>query len=279
MNRHSSSEGGTQNSGAMLVCADCKGTGKLGLFGPSGLGLMSRTCSCGAKSEPLGTLWRLGGETVWELRSRHCNVAFDPECGETERMLRDVWAVVFPDEPLGDKLTSPRWKDIGFQSSDPRTDIRAGRFALDQLHYLAVIHPARTQQLVSQAAELEYFFAISCLSVTQMLVIGFDLSERVSVNPVPGSKQASVGELRNFVRFCTSSNYNSVTVLHELFVALVERLHKTWKQMRGSRECNVMQHFHEALLSVYEANSAFWKEPHDDIFEFRLLASPSSQCV
>ena len=38
-----------------------------------------------------------------------------------------------------DQVTSESWKQLGFQCSDPRKDVRTGRFALDQLHYLALM--------------------------------------------------------------------------------------------------------------------------------------------
>lgn len=241
---------------------------------------MSRSCtacSAGKVTVARGELWRSGGEAVWELRSRHCNVQFEPKSTEVERVFREIWDAAFCGQPLGEGIRSESWKRLGFQSSDPRTDVRAGRFALDQLHYLAVMYPERLQNLVSQAIELEYFFAISCFNLTQMVLLFFDLFDRAAMNPVPGAGIASVKQLRNFARMCSSSPYSAATVLNELFVALAERLHKTWKSMRVSRNCNVMQHFQEALLSVHDAHSVFWTESHEDVADFCLVASPSSQ--
>lgn len=224
-------------------------------------------------------LWRSGGEAVSELRLHHCNVPFEPKSTEVEIMLREIWEAAFHCESSGDDMGSKSWMRLGFQSSDPRTDVRAGRFALDQLHYMAIMYPEKLPQLIRQAADLEYFFAISCFNLTHMLLVFFDLFDRAAVSPVPGAEQASVEQLGNFSNLCSKSPYSSVTVLNELFVALSERLHKTWKQMRSSKDCNVMQHFHEALHSVYAAHSVFWKQPHDDVADFCFLASPSSECA
>eukprot|EP00928_Gymnodinium_smaydae_P002910 TRINITY_DN11064_c0_g2_i1.p1 TRINITY_DN11064_c0_g2~~TRINITY_DN11064_c0_g2_i1.p1 ORF type:complete len:337 (-),score=39.56 TRINITY_DN11064_c0_g2_i1:273-1205(-) len=294
---------GRKQSHRIPTCPTCRGTGKLGLLGPGGFGLVSRPCTACTSSARspsgaiswlgatrLGTpfiargknddLWRSGGEVIWELRSRHCNVEFNPGGPELRGMLKDIWDAALPGIPIpdgADLFKAEHWKQLGFQSCDPRTDVRAGRFALDQLHFLAVMYPERLQQLVMQSRELEYFFAISCFNLTQTLLLFFDLMDGVAMNPVPGAGKASVQQLKHFARMCSNSPYSAVTVLNELFTALVERLHKTWKEMRAAGDCNVMQHFHVAMLSVHDANRAFWNTPRNDLLEFRLLASPSSQ--
>eukprot|EP00930_Biecheleria_cincta_P050466 TRINITY_DN35639_c0_g1_i1.p1 TRINITY_DN35639_c0_g1~~TRINITY_DN35639_c0_g1_i1.p1 ORF type:complete len:268 (-),score=49.46 TRINITY_DN35639_c0_g1_i1:84-887(-) len=233
----------------------------------------------GGEGAPQHHLWRFGGEAVSELRLHHCNIPFEPQSTEVESMLREIWAAAFCGDSLGHDLRSESWMRLGFQSSDPRTDVRAGLFALEQLHYMAVMYPEKLRQLVRQAADLEYFFAISCFNLTHMLLVFFDLFDRAAVSPVQGAEQASVEQLGNFSSLCSSSPYSAVTVLNELFVALSERLHKTWKNMRASKDCNVMQHFHEALQSVHETHSVFWNQPHDDVADFCFLASPSSKCA
>eukprot|EP00931_Biecheleriopsis_adriatica_P016902 TRINITY_DN12310_c0_g1_i3.p1 TRINITY_DN12310_c0_g1~~TRINITY_DN12310_c0_g1_i3.p1 ORF type:complete len:230 (+),score=50.05 TRINITY_DN12310_c0_g1_i3:101-790(+) len=224
-------------------------------------------------------LWPANDEVLLELRSHHCNSPFQPGSAEVERMLREIWDAAFRGELLGDELRSESWKRLGFQSSDPRTDVRAGLFALEQLHYMAVMYPDRLRQLVTQATELEYFFAISCFNLTHMLLVFFDLFDKAAVSPIAGASTANAEQLRNFSQLCTSSPYSALTVLNELFVALAQRLHKTWKSMRTSKDCNVMQHFHEALQSVFDANSTFWNQQHDDVADFCFLASPSAACA
>merc|ERR1719322_414014 len=81
---------------------------------------------------------------------------------------------------------------------------------------MAVMYPENLRQWVRQAEELEYFFAISCFNVS----------------PVPGAKPASREQRKHFLRLCFGSPYSAATVLNELFVALVERLHRIWTEMR-----------------------------------------------
>merc|ERR1719322_1053931 len=122
---------------------------------------------------------------------------------------------------------------------------------------MAVMYPENLRQWVRQAEELEYFFAISCFNVS----------------PVPGAKPASREQRKHFLRLCFGSPYSAATVLNELFVALVERLHRIWTEMREKEECNVMQHFQIALRGIYAANCAFWSQPHQGVEELRLMAS------
>mmetsp|Transcript_126804 Transcript_126804/g.406018 ORF Transcript_126804/g.406018 Transcript_126804/m.406018 type:complete len:121 (-) Transcript_126804:276-638(-) len=83
------------------------------------------------------------------------------------------------------------FRRLGFQSNTPRTDVRAGRFALDQLHYLAATYPEKLRQLVRQAEELDYPLAIGCFNLTHMVVVFFDLCNDVTVSPVAGASPAN----------------------------------------------------------------------------------------
>lgn len=249
------------------TCRKCAGTGKVGLLGPSGLGMVSRRCPSCAKTEKAEE-W----DALRELRERHCNIPYT-RGPEGDSLLCEIWNAAFPDNRLDEFARSEGWKSLGFQSSDPHTDIRAGRFALDQLHYMAVMYPESLRQWVRQAEELEYFFAISCFNVSHLIVVFFDLVDIAAVSPVPGAKPASREQRKHFLRLCFGSPYSAATVLNELFVALVERLHRIWTEMREKEECNVMQHFQIALRGVYAANCAFWSRPHQGVEELRLMAS------
>ena len=66
---------------------------------------------------------------------------FDPSCSEHVGALYSIWSESFPELPF--EATSERWKDLGFQGTDPRTDLRgAGYLGLVQLHALITQHGA-----------------------------------------------------------------------------------------------------------------------------------------
>lgn len=266
-------------------CTECFGTGRVGLLGPSGLGLLTKPCpSCDFLARTVNER-----DALWELRERHCNIAFVPESDEAAQLLRRIWTAAFPDEAVAPaelsgkrqsltacgQLRSESWKRLGFQSADPRTDVRTGRFVLDQFHYLAVMYPQSLQRLAKEAEDLEYFLAISCFNLTHMILVFFGLINVATVSPVPGAKPATRKQLLNFLGLCCRSPHSPATVLNELFVSLVERLNSTWRLMRATQQCNVMQHFQEALHGVFVANAACWDFPREAVDDFQIaLAMP-----
>lgn len=73
--------------------------------------------------------------------------------------------------------TSPRWRQLGFQSSDPRTDLRTGILALDCLVYMAEKYPLATSEMIREAQSngIDYPFAVASINVTQHLARYFHL--------------------------------------------------------------------------------------------------------
>eukprot|EP00435_Cladocopium_sp_Y103_P074018 s155_g46.t1 len=73
--------------------------------------------------------------------------------------------------------TSPRWRQLGFQSSDPRSDLRTGILALDCLVYMAEKYPLATSQMIREAQSngIDYPFAVASINVTQHLARYFHL--------------------------------------------------------------------------------------------------------
>merc|ERR1712023_218336 len=110
------------------------------------------------------------------------------------------------------------------------------------------------------------------MGVSQVIVLFFNLLSRPAMNPVPEAAQASSIHLKNFAHLCHACPFGGVAVLHELFCALVERLHETWKAMRMVENCSVMD-FTKALRKVYVANAAFWRSRHADIDEIHELSN------
>mmetsp|Transcript_15514 Transcript_15514/g.44145 ORF Transcript_15514/g.44145 Transcript_15514/m.44145 type:complete len:264 (-) Transcript_15514:43-834(-) len=211
-----------------------------------------------------------------DLRARHCNMPFNASSPETNWTLLAIWNSAFPEDPMEAADNGRRWRLLGFQSDNPRTDVRAGRFALDQLHYLASTYPERFRTLRKQAGEkeLDYPLAISCFNLSHMAVVYFDLCESETVSPVAGASQAGRAQMQNFARLCARSPHGPRAVLDELFCALTSLFHDTWKNMRVGTNCTLME-LPKALRVVFDANHAFWSEPRDQVAELQRLGAPA----
>lgn len=198
---------------------------------------------------------------LMELRHSYCNEPFDPASKETEQMLQDIWNAAFPTEPIMSASCGEHWKRLGFQSSKPCSDIRAGKFALAQLHYLATHRPKLLQMLAVEAQDLQYPFACSCFNVSHMIALFFDLYTSPAMSPVTGLQRASYTQMHNFVKCCKASTDGSQPVLNGLFCVLVEQLHNTWRQKQNAGSTTIMD-FPNALREVCNQHATFWRMCH-----------------
>lgn len=209
-------------------------------------------------------------DSLWELRNDCCNEPFDADSADTNLLLVEIWNGAMPTEPIQAADKSDRWPRLGFQSSNPRTDVRTGRYALAQFHYFVTTYPDRARQLVRQAEELEYPLAVTCFNLTHMVVVFFDLYNSDTVSPVSGATQANLQQIKHFAGLCRDSRDPVRVVLNELVCALTELLHETWKHMRATDNVNLMD-FPKAMRAVYEDHSSFWSQPRSEIAEFRFM--------
>lgn len=202
--------------------------------------------------------------------------AFDASGGEAQRLLLEIWNAAFPSESRTDFSDGAHWRCLGFQSSRPHTDIRAGRLGLDQLHYLSSRYPERLHRLAQEARHLDYPFACSCFNVTQILIGFFGLCDRPAMSPVPGATTAGARQLGRFARFCSmaQSTCGARAVLNELYCALVERLHETWKCMHSTGGVTIMD-FPKALQEIHGINADFWRHRRIQMADLQSLRSPN----
>ena len=117
---------------------------------------------------------------------RHaCTTSYDAEQPQHVRALKDTWVAAFPSEAF--ELPSARWKDLGFQGVDPRTDLRgAGHVGLLHLRDLL------TQQgagLLGLEADLppELFnlpLAIASINCSAMLLSHLQLAPKLACKRV-----------------------------------------------------------------------------------------------
>ncbi|CAK0808466.1 unnamed protein product [Prorocentrum cordatum] len=175
---------------------------------------------------------------------------------------------------------SPRWKRLGFQSSNPRTDLRTGILALDSLVYLVERYPQPAQRMVVEAAsdEYDYPFAVASINVTQMLAKYLRLL--TGLTQAQQREEAMIHDrrqLRAFAQLCVCAARMGWDAFGELYCAAMVRMHQTWKEMKTQRpELNVFS-FAEVLEDVAAAVQEFFGTARlDSAEETSPRGSPSS---
>lgn len=226
-------------------------------------------CCFGRPRKELGLHQR---QALLVLRDGPCNEAFDAESPDNDRLLVEIWNSAFPRELIQKADPSPRWPRLGFQSSNPRTDVRTGCFALKQLHYLFTKYPEKAQQLVRQAETMEYPLAITCFNLTHMVIVFFDLYNSETISPVSGAVRADLFQLDNFAKLCVGQEK---IVVDELFCVLIEKLHLIWKDMRALENVNLMA-FPKAMRKIFDVHAEFWTVPRTETAEFGCMLADQS---
>jgi len=150
---------------------------------------------------------------------------YDVQNPNHEILLTKIWQNTFPNDPLPEPV-DPHWTKLGFQSANPRTDIRTGVHSLRSMEYMSRVHTREFQEIVKEASHraTDYPFAASCVSVAFAVVIFFRLNRRTSVNPSGSTQSGNSLALKQFVRL---SMDNKDTV-HEIFSHVAIRVHKEW---------------------------------------------------
>lgn len=209
-------------------------------------------------------------EMLWQLRRRVVNESCDKESDATNKMLCDIWNTLHPDDLISIADKSERWKRIGFQGLDPRTDLRTGKYCLEQLHFFVTEFKETARSMVKEAEnEADYLFAIAGFNMTSILVIFFDLNTRTQVSPAGADCRAERGQLKNFVRLCVKEE-NPRKTLDLLFCYNMMALHKHWSGFKRRTNATLLE-FPKSLRRVYQVNDEFWKQRCDQVDDFSKL--------
>jgi len=177
---------------------------------------------------------------------------FDKDSASHEAALRSYW-----DTMLGGEYEpkSRRWRAVGFQSDDPRTDFRGGGFlALKCLCFLADRHREEALRWAEETREGrgEMLFSTACINVCGLLVVQLHLNAQCIVPPVPNARPACNLALKRFVRQLPNAE-SEFEVFGEMFVAVVGKLCQEWRAFCQSRPDANLMHFGGVLQGVSTA--------------------------
>ncbi len=199
-------------------------------------------CFCGLGDRKESNLTENEEEFLSSMRS-YMNRPFEPSNPDHIALFRSVWRNTFPNTETPADI-DPNWTKLGFQSSNPRTDIRTGVHSIESLEYMSRHHTVDFRRMVAEASNpsTEYPFAASCINIAFSLVIFFKLNTTTAVNPV-GSPSGSRAAIKQFIRLSMLDR----NLFDEVFSVLVKRVHREWmKQRTGSFD---IHYFSVALLN------------------------------
>lgn len=174
--------------------------------------------------------------------------------------------------PIG--RTSPRWRQLGFQSSDPCADLRTGRLALEALLYLAERYPLATGQMVreSQSDGLDYPFALASINVTQVLARYLGLTAECPSGVEGASPTAPRHVVRRFARLLLRKDSAYPDPFGELHAAVVAHLHTAWRLRKVRDPGMTVMDFGPALGDTLSVVRRFCSEaPLESAAEFGTL--------
>ncbi|KAJ3669005.1 hypothetical protein LUZ60_010955 [Juncus effusus] len=118
------------------------------------------------------SLTPLQEERLQKLRHR-LEIPFDTSSIEHQDALKQLWKLAYPNREIP-ALKSDKWKEMGWQGSDPSTDFRGGGFiSLENLIYFAKTYPDSFQRLLhkkdGERSKWEYPFAAAGINISFML--------------------------------------------------------------------------------------------------------------
>jgi len=161
------------------------------------------------------------------LRIKYCLVEgtmpepYNKENRIHERMLLELWDLVFPDRKLENRV-SEQWKAMGFQGTDPASDFRGmGILALRHLIYFAKIHGDEFRALVrSQEDNNDTYYpvAVAGINISKLL---FDLLGQ--------SSEKYAGQLKYLQLLSSHRN-----AFEEIYCICMQFFDKTWEEMEAS---------------------------------------------
>lgn len=197
-----------------------------------------------------------------------CARPFDADRADHVNTLKDVWYAAFP----GHEFTRPseKWKELGFQGTDPLTDLRgAGFLGLQHYHALLLQHGLDLSNLADEMPpELKALpLSIASVNVTAMLLSYLQLAPSLTCAFMPGGRlECDDATLHAFLTLgwegCLEASGDDASdatdasvrrlayALTALHSRLVSHLGRTWTAM-SARPGTTLMDFPKALRATY----------------------------
>jgi len=173
------------------------------------------------------------------------NVSFSRDSAAHEEAVRSLWVSLLSGEY---EPRSRRWRELGFQADDPRTDLRgSGYLALRCLCFLAERHHDEARHMFQENESI--LFAAACINVCGFLVVHLELNAQSIVSPISSVKPACSFALKNFMRDLVNHE-NEFELFGEVFVATVRKMSTEWRAFCAKRPDANLLHFGEVLQRV-----------------------------
>eukprot|EP00746_Dinoflagellata_sp_MGD_P156363 gnl/MRDRNA2_/MRDRNA2_85794_c0_seq1.p1 gnl/MRDRNA2_/MRDRNA2_85794_c0~~gnl/MRDRNA2_/MRDRNA2_85794_c0_seq1.p1 ORF type:complete len:275 (-),score=31.36 gnl/MRDRNA2_/MRDRNA2_85794_c0_seq1:31-855(-) len=123
---------------------------------PSQKSVARTLCCCGPFGLDGGMDYSLSPSEEQEVAKLQClaQIAFDPANPDHEELLREYFRIAQGMEPPEGRRHKA-WKELGFQSEDPRTDFRGGGLlSLQCMLFMMQEHTERMQKMMMECAEV-----------------------------------------------------------------------------------------------------------------------------
>jgi ELMO/CED-12 family len=117
-------------------------------------------------------------------------------------------------------IPSPEWKKLGFQNSNPLTDIRTGMLCLRHLHNYVMKYPEKVKSIVSKNT---YPFAIAVFNVSWTLTLYYQLRTD-GVDPAGSKSHASQVEIKSLAGLLV----NDKDVFNVLVMDAITNMNDLW---------------------------------------------------
>jgi hypothetical protein len=123
------------------------------------------------------------------------------------------------------EIPSESWKELGFQGSNPSTDIRAGFFVVRQLEYLVSKYATTAQRLTAEAMEQTHYYSFAIVSFNVSFMITRYFRVTPGVDPTGQGKEATREEMKEFAKRITADD----EFINKLYVAAIFATHERWR--------------------------------------------------
>eukprot|EP01066_Platyproteum_vivax_P013676 Platyproteum_vivax@DN6179_c0_g1_i3.p1 len=207
--------------------------------------------------------------TLNDLKNRTA-VRFNSLIPAHEMELNSLWCNSFPDDCQTAPIRSAKWKQLGFQSVDPRTDFRGGGLlSLQCINYMAERKPQVFSRLVASAqAQHPYPFAACFISLIMMLCMYLRLVREKCHHPALEQGEAAPPRCVKVLGMLAVQE-QCPTLFEEIAALSMERLHYFWLHINQTTPSTNLMAFNNCFMLLKVAvRNAFW-DPIDSVEELK----------